>query len=1058
MQFTDGDELSVPASNSSDEKLEQTSNNYSPLQPQRFDDHLRQLRSPINPKFFTGNLENSFRKKLHENEEGKDFESIPITRKTDVDGSELLTPHALGTSMNNPPRKQSSKFDNVHSKSGTNVPLSSFQESGSNLQEGSVHEVAKMPTINPGSEKALPRTQTRKSLLRMISFNRRSSIFVSHKPLKVQSTKKAIDLIRDKACNLYVDETHGRGKKQKAALAKFRNIMKKHAKYDQKAAGFRFFDLTLNAVAQMKQNILGKVMTKFKKKFSRLKKVRIFFQRVIKEIKEPVKPDSSFHLIWDILLMLFIMHDLIVLPFNMSFEQPLEGDKATNILENAETWFFLADLALNFHTAFYRDGNLVMQHKAIFLKYIQSWFVLDVISSFPFSWLTHPLYSTEDDEDAQTVKNIQSTSRIFKIVRALRFIKVVRVVRVVKLKKILDRLDYFVQYTAVINAILSLLKLSAVIFFLAHWCACIWYLIGANGPAHNWVADSQLEGESIANRYIASLYFTITTMMTVGYGDIVPSSTNERIFATFMMILGGGVFGYIINSIAMIVQSIEGEKSKAKKKLFMITRFMQRKGLTKEVQGRVRKYLELQLDNEDGVQKDEAELLGLLSENLKEEVFQQINGKFLNETPSFHGSFSTKFLHSLSIHLKENTFSPEETIYSPDETDFSIYFVSKGFVGIFYKGFSEALEVHKRGGHFGEISFFTAFAEPIIAKSVNFSHVISLQRTEFVKLLEKHDLDNEMFHMIKDKVNLHENYSSLQLKCQVCELSDHPVYKCHKVHYRPKIQQIVERYLKEEQEFNKAYVRTSYRTKNAKHWIGDLESKASDLGRNYPAILQNIATLNDNTPQGDVLDPKSIPSLKKLEVETSKYSGYPSVIPASQQDLQNEKSSNNIKRSSFLEANPNEIQLIKNSSLKSSRKYSNNDYESSIPDGYPPPSKRGSKKRHTFYEYDFERGAYVQKQGPFRTLAEEELIYFEFDRVKNFQIYLPHNNASKIIARLGVQSTDKIFNPFQAGGETEYLKLKLGAFFQRNGLMRKSFELKSIFPKVDVAKRRKSGI
>ena len=605
----------------------------------------------------------------------------------------------------------------------------------------------------------------------------------------------------------------------------------------------------------------------------------------------------------------------------------------------------------------------------------------------------------------------------------------------------------------------SLLKLSAVIFFLAHWCACIWYLIGANGSANNWIADSQLEGDSLANRYVASLYFTITTMMTVGYGDIVPSSTNERIFATFMMILGGGVFGYTINGIATIVQSIEGEKSKAKKKLFMITRFMQRKGLTKEVQGRVRKYLELQLDNEDGIQKDEAELLGLLSENLKEEVFQQINGKFLNETPSFHGSFSTKFLHSLSTHLVENTFSPEEIIYSPDETDFAIYFVSKGFVGIFYKGFSEALEVHKRGEHFGEIPFFTDFPEPIIAKSVNFSHVISLQRTEFVKLLEKHDLDNEMFHMIKDKVNLLENYSSLQLKCQVCELSDHPVYKCHKVHYKPKVQQIVERYLKEELAFCKAYVRTSYRTKNAKQWIRDLESKASDIRRNFPVILQNIAVSNDHSSNHvEALDPKSIPSLKKLEVETSKYSGPPSVMPATQQDLHNEKSSIHIKRSSFLEATANEIQLIKNSSLKSARKYSNNDYESSIPDGYAPPSKRGSKKRHTFYEYDFDRGAYVQKQNPFRTLAEEEQMYFEFDRVKNFQIYMPHNNASKIIARLGVQSTDKIFNPFQAGGETEYLKLKLGAFFQRNGLMRKSFELKSIFPKVDVLKRRKSGI
>jgi len=809
----------------------------------------------------------------------------------------------------------------------------------------------------------------------------------------------------------------------------------------------------------MRQGIFEKAMIKLKKKLGHFKKVSLFFNRVIKEIKEPIKPDSSFHFVWDILLLIFILHDLIVLPFNMSFEQPLEGAKATQMIENVETWFFIVDLILNFHTSFYRDGNLVVLHKAIILQYLRSWFALDLVSSFPFTWLTSPFYSDPESDD---VGALQSTSKIFKIVRALRFIKVVRIVRVVKVKKILDRMDYFIQYTAVINAILSLLKLSAVIFFVAHWCACIWYLIGANGSADNWLAGSGLEGESMVNRYIASLYFTITTMMTVGYGDINPANTNERIYSIFMMITGGGVFGYTINSIATIVQSMEGEKSKARKKIFMITKFMQRKGLTKEVQARVRKYLELMLENEDGIQRDEAELLELLSENLREEVFQQINGKFLNDTPSFHGNFSTRFLHSLSTHLVENTFSPEEIIYSPDESDYAIYFVSKGLVGIFYKGFSEALEFHKRGGHFGEVSFFTDFAEPIIAKSVNFSHIISLKRTEFLKLLEKHDLDNEMFHMIKDQMSLSENYRSLSLKCEVCELPDHPVFKCHKIHYRPKIQGIIEKYLREELELNKAYVRGKYRTKNARIMISEVETKAFEVRKNYPGIVQTISITNEqgskfNDGHVETLNPKSIPSLKKLDVVEPK-SG---LVQVSQQDLYpHEKRSSTIKRGSFLEAGGGmvELHLVRNASQKSSaRKLSSNDNESSMPEAAYH-GKRGSKKKQTANEHD----TYVSRNSPFFNLIgmgiEENHQFFEFDRVKNFQIYMPHNNASKIIARLGTQSTDKIYNPFQPGGETEYLKLKLGAIFQRNGLMRKSFELKSIFPKVDIAKRRKSGI
>jgi len=467
------------------------------------------------------------------------------------------------------------------------------------------------------------------------------------------------------------------------------------------------------------------------------------------------------------------------------------------------------------------------------------------------------------------------------------------------------------------------------------------------------------------------------------------------------------------------------------------------------------------LENEDGIQRDEAELLQLLSENLREEVFQQINGKFLNDTPSFHGNFSTKFLHSLSTHLVENTFSPEEIIYSPDESDYAIYFVSKGLVGIFYKGFSEALEFHKRGGHFGEVSFFTDFAEPIVAKSVNFSHIISLKRTEFLKLLEKHNLDNEMFHMIKDQVSLSENYRSLSLKCEVCELPDHPVFKCQKIHYRPKIQGIIEKYLREELESNKAYVRGKYRTKNARAVVSEVETKAIEIRKNYPGIVQTISITNDQGSKftdghAEVLNPKSIPSLKKLDVETK--SGLV------QQDLYPHEKASTIKRGSFLEAGGAgggliELHLVKNSSQKSTvRKLSSNDNEGSMPEAAYN-GKRGSRKKQTVNEYD----TYVSRNVPFFNLMgmgveENNHQFFEFDRVKNFQIYMPHNNASKIIARLGTQPTDKIYNPFQPGGETEYLKLKLGNIFQRNGQTRKSFDLKSIFPQIDLAKRRQSGI
>ena len=53
-----------------------------------------------------------------------------------------------------------------------------------------------------------------------------------------------------------------------------------------------------------------------------------------------------------------------------------------------------------------------------------------------------------------------------------------------------------------------------------------------------------------------SLYFTITTLATVGYGDLHPTSAGGRVFATFFIIVGVGTVGFVVSrAIVEIVQS-----------------------------------------------------------------------------------------------------------------------------------------------------------------------------------------------------------------------------------------------------------------------------------------------------------------------------------------------------------------------------------------------------------------------------------------------------------------------------------------------------------------------
>jgi hypothetical protein len=53
--------------------------------------------------------------------------------------------------------------------------------------------------------------------------------------------------------------------------------------------------------------------------------------------------------------------------------------------------------------------------------------------------------------------------------------------------------------------------------------------------------------------YVTSFYFTVTTIMTVGYGDITAYSLMERLLCILLMLTGVVSFSYATGSISSII-------------------------------------------------------------------------------------------------------------------------------------------------------------------------------------------------------------------------------------------------------------------------------------------------------------------------------------------------------------------------------------------------------------------------------------------------------------------------------------------------------------------------
>ena len=73
----------------------------------------------------------------------------------------------------------------------------------------------------------------------------------------------------------------------------------------------------------------------------------------------------------------------------------------------------------------------------------------------------------------------------------------------------------------------------------------------------NWIYQKDLKDAPDSELYITSFYFTVTTLVTVGYGDITPYSVEEKALCIFLMLIGIVCFSFATGTLASIISSID---------------------------------------------------------------------------------------------------------------------------------------------------------------------------------------------------------------------------------------------------------------------------------------------------------------------------------------------------------------------------------------------------------------------------------------------------------------------------------------------------------------------
>ena len=425
-----------------------------------------------------------------------------------------------------------------------------------------------------------------------------------------------------------------------------------------------------------------------------------------------IKELSRTRLLWDSLILALVGISCVMVPYQFAFNQAnaLSGFQIIYLVD----LIFIADIFLNCRTTFRRHGVEVTDRPSCTKHYARRLMVVDILGSLPLDLIAWVL-----------IGNGQFLGG--SLVLALRLLRLLRIVR---LFVILRRWEAFNWSNP---GALRVVKFLASILLLMHWLACIWFFSAfASGfPVDSWAVKANIVDSGPVAQYIRSVYWTITTMTTVGYGDITPARSVEYILAAIIMLMGASLYAFIIGSIASLLSSIQAAKNSHWERIDSVTEFLRQRQVPAEIDAKVRNYYEYVWEHDRGMNKND--MLNDLPGPLRLEILLHLASNILKTVPLFKNC-SPILRDELLISLESRTFTPGSNIASEGEVGRSVYFIVEGSVEIISTKTQKSWGALGEGDYFGFLSMVLGERRTATIKATGFCDLLILDRDNFNRI------------------------------------------------------------------------------------------------------------------------------------------------------------------------------------------------------------------------------------------------------------------------------------------------------------------------------------
>lgn len=411
---------------------------------------------------------------------------------------------------------------------------------------------------------------------------------------------------------------------------------------------------------------------------------------------------------WSTLIILMLVYTGTMFPYRLAYidfhiDPESKADNTTTIapsvdsgwdtFDNVVTGVFLADLVANFFFS-YKDifGREVDSLRLIVKHYLKGPFWLDLIACIPEKLVYEVILAVGSTD--RVPNNLNQGARQLRLQRIARLARLVRLTRLAKLKS--QSKNSFVQCMQELKGV-RIINLALGLVWIVHILGCGWYVCAAmhEDPSNTWVARRIVDssGDSLIDasafeQWMTSMYFVLTVVTTVGFGDIAAVTTGEIAYVCFTMGIGAVVHSIIISEVINVATSNDKTHQFVKQQSKLVEAFAEHTELDEAAREAMNSWISLSARLRASHYYDKEDMKQLMTgmylpRSLLGTLSNSVYGGALMRNKMFSkcgevDDLPPRLLLLVALAVHKSEFQAGEILYQVNEFPFNAFFVVRG--------------------------------------------------------------------------------------------------------------------------------------------------------------------------------------------------------------------------------------------------------------------------------------------------------------------------------------------------------------------------------------------